>query len=835
MIAWKQADLKSASKNKSYKDNYFKSDDAAAGRHKEQYDKDDATSATRFYPFATDHAPGVTTGPSSTTYNTVVANERHAGKDLMVIDFGANYCHLPLGTVFTFSGDSSATQYMVIAVDGVTQTTRKLKTVDGEATEEYTKSQTYKVTAVKKQADGWYPPIHEAGHVRLSGPQVAFIADTDDPTRNRRYRVRYTWQAEEDLASPWLAVSNPASTDGGGAFFLHQKNDEVLLNYEGGNIERPYIVGALQKQTPDDDKEATVHLSTRTNYAVLSTPAGHRITMTDGAGYGVVSFLANMFPIVNLIKGFAPNKFAKPDDAESKKYEGNIEITDANGLFSIKGSTDERNVTIKSVFGDVKINAFTGITVSAPNGDVKIQGKNVSIEAGNNLTLKSGANIASGFMGKVHLGKFTAADVGKAALEATAKYAINKVMSYLDLSLMRHVMETFLRPIEGTLQVKSLRYLKLESGKGEAVVPVEAYQQAYAEKETKTSIPKGIHDTFNAVKPVVDDIINEFNDCYFSIYVGKRNYENRVKFNDKFYALKTDELLNKLYQKNDDVVTVEDLKFVELLSVKDEDINKAVAQEANNLEGADLAQRKEAIKAERNGKRTQILNGVKFLAREIQKMKKLIGSGKIDKELHVPRECDAEKLGRAIKQENCLEDGNAGTLTLVRQHFKDQFNKEISFETLESLKKRLRCVVYLNLVKEYKLPRKAMGDLKQVPPEPAVNVSVIDAVQWTTYVDSVLCELDPEKEKPGLMGTLGKTAVDSFKKNVFFWSNLADHKVWGAEKNGAILFSSGPATHVLDKEIYRANVDYSSTVKYGEDPNDAHTGYTDLLHEIMKG
>ena len=43
--------------------------------------------------------------------------------------------------------------------------------------------------------------------------------------------------------------------------------------------------------------------------------------------------------------------------------------------------------------GDVSIDAFSGITLSAPNGNVKIVGKNVSIEAGNNIEITSGNNI----------------------------------------------------------------------------------------------------------------------------------------------------------------------------------------------------------------------------------------------------------------------------------------------------------------------------------------------------------------------------------------------------------------------------------------------------------
>jgi len=45
-------------------------------------------------------------------------------------------------------------------------------------------------------------------------------------------------------------------------------------------------------------------------------------------------------------------------------------------------------VKINSCWGNVEVNAFTGISINAPNGNISIKGKNVSIEAGNNLTLK---------------------------------------------------------------------------------------------------------------------------------------------------------------------------------------------------------------------------------------------------------------------------------------------------------------------------------------------------------------------------------------------------------------------------------------------------------------
>ena len=838
-IAASQAEAKNKAKNDKYKDKYFNIADFSAenGLTAEQYNSKSAKDASRMYPFASDHELTDTVGPSSTSYNAVVANERMAGKSVIVIDFGANYKPLSLGSIFKFEGNDKD-EYIVIAVDVVTKLNRTLSMKLGKPVEEITKSLEYQVTAVKKQAAGWYPPMHEAGHVRTSGPQVAVVVDNDDPTRNLRYRVRYTWQSSDELATPWLAVANAASTDGGGAYFKHQVGDQLLLDYEGGNVERPYIVGALQKQTPGADKESKVHASTKTNYGVMSTPAGQRITMTDGTGAGLTAFLTNMQPFAKLLKGFAPDLFPKVDADWSLPLEGNVEITDNYGIYSIKASTDERNVSIKSIFGDVKVSAFTGITISAPNGDVKIQGKNVSIEAGNNLTLKSGGNIAKGFMGKAHLGKFSALDVAKAVRDEVTKGVINKVLSYADLSFIRHVLETFLKPIEGTLQVKSLRYLKLESGKGEAVVPVEAYQQAYAEKKTKTSIPKGIYETFRLVNIVVEGVIvklvelqNQCNQRYSAYHTECSKYNDSCK--------SAADLADALSDKKDVIVADADLGFKGALSIKDEDINKAIAKAAvDKNPGEDdeayTARVKAHIKGQRTQARTTLANLARELALSLLEMRNFITADGIVYDVQNVEGCDSDKLKNALHKPNCVNDGEQGVLHKLRNLAGEVISQPADVNAYGPIKTRLKRVVYMNLVKEYKLPRKAMGDLKQVPPEPAVNVSVIDAVQWTTYVDSVLCELDPEKEKPGLMGTLGKTAVDSFKKNVFFWSNLADHKVWGAEKNGAILFSSGPVTHVLDREIYRANVDFSQTVEYGANDIDVHRGFTDQIHVMMK-
>ena len=88
--------------------------------------------------------------------------------------------------------------------------------------------------------------------VRTAEAQVAFVEDNLDPNRFGRVRVRYPWQPSDGDKSPWVRMATPFATAGGGVTFRPCTGDEVLLNYEDGNIERPYVVGSLQSKYVTD-------------------------------------------------------------------------------------------------------------------------------------------------------------------------------------------------------------------------------------------------------------------------------------------------------------------------------------------------------------------------------------------------------------------------------------------------------------------------------------------------------------------------------------------------------------------------------------------------------
>ena len=265
----------------------------------------------------------------------------------------------------------------------------------------------------------------------------------------------------------------------------------MLVNFANGNVENPYVVGGLSlkgNKVPGSLAERDI---------VLSSPGGHTLRMDDGSGAGLTAFLAGvLFPGYDLLTTFVPQTSGPAGDLMvkwgadpeiSRNFEGGFQLTDRYGIYTISGSTDGRNVSVKSPWGDVAINAFTGITISAPNGDIEIKGKNVTIEAGNNLELKSGTDIGKRlrapekdtFMGGVGA---NAAEIGL----AVAKKLAEKV-NLIDMSYVRALAELLKRPAEGALTVKSRRFLKLEAGKGECEYPKDAYKDKVAQKKIEDS------------------------------------------------------------------------------------------------------------------------------------------------------------------------------------------------------------------------------------------------------------------------------------------------------------------------------------------------------------
>ena len=74
---------------------------------------------------------------------------------------------------------------------------------------------------------------------------IGLVTNNRDPDNLARVRVKYP-TLDEKSESAWARiVSVGAGPKGGGQLMLPQPDDEVLVGFENGNPDRPYVIGAL--------------------------------------------------------------------------------------------------------------------------------------------------------------------------------------------------------------------------------------------------------------------------------------------------------------------------------------------------------------------------------------------------------------------------------------------------------------------------------------------------------------------------------------------------------------------------------------------------------------
>ena len=468
--------------------------------------KDERMQEDNIYPFSTNdtNKSGIKdkqVAYSLAYYTNIQKGIESTERSRIQIELGDYFYKVSLGSIVKFDGD----EYIVVKIDSQIDS----QDTDGEA---------LNIEVIPyTNGENIYPPSAHVDSIRSAKAQRAIVTHNQDPLKMNRVRVRYPWQGTTDSttsedSTPWIRIALPMASDGSGFNFLPEVGDEAMINFENGNIERPYVEGMLYSNgqtVPGDYKRNGARFITSVN--------GHSIIFSDP---GKMNVLRTISPVFKTIGSFMGTPEISIND---RKAMGGIELTDEYGLYSIAMSSSSRSITISSPLGNVSINAFTGIKISAPNGNISIEGKNINIAAGNNLTLSSGNNIKSHFWPYYKKDGFL-----KSLLNAGVgllKSAISK-FNPIDMGLVRTVMETFLRPIGGTMLIKSNRYMCIEAGEGKAQIagrqivnnfwPWQTLFHAYKPQAVDTTIrykenavataliPKYLNDAINNIDSICD-------------------------------------------------------------------------------------------------------------------------------------------------------------------------------------------------------------------------------------------------------------------------------------------------------------------------------------------
>ncbi|NLW46372.1 MAG: phage tail protein [Firmicutes bacterium] len=208
-------------------------------------------------------------------------------------------------------------------------------------------------------SDFW--EIDQKNKSKISGVVIGIVTNNQDPEELGRVKVKLPRLSGED-ESNWARVATFMAGNERGAFFLPEIDDEVLVAFEHGDINIPYVIGALWNGV---DKPYETNRDGNNDRRVIKSRSGHLIRFDDQDG-------AEKIEIIDKTE----KNFITIDAATNKitvSSEQNLELVAKNGKVVI----DAQDVEIKSS-NATKIEASADMELKA-SGNMIVKGATVNI------------------------------------------------------------------------------------------------------------------------------------------------------------------------------------------------------------------------------------------------------------------------------------------------------------------------------------------------------------------------------------------------------------------------------------------------------------------------
>jgi type VI secretion system secreted protein VgrG len=279
------------------------------------------------------------------------------------------------------------------------------------------------------------PPERRTRKNLIQGAQTAVVTGPSGAEIHRgadtALKVFFFWDRhgkKDDTSSWWIRCTQSLASHQFGAVFTPRVGDEVLVVFEGGDPERPIIVGSVyngNNTPPYPEKEAT-----KTGLKTHSSPQakgynewyfddnagkelGYLYLQKDGEAFvnNNVKITIDKGDETRLYQeGSRTTKLEAKGDKEGNdtlhlakgclkvqidKGNYDLNLKEGNAQFAIKGETEweiekSQKTTVKK---DVVLTVHGDLTIKV-SGAVQIQGeKDVTIKAGGGMTLKAGKGL----------------------------------------------------------------------------------------------------------------------------------------------------------------------------------------------------------------------------------------------------------------------------------------------------------------------------------------------------------------------------------------------------------------------------------------------------------
>src|SRR5215467_11990020 len=218
------------------------------------------------------------------------------------------------------------------------------------------------------------------GSSKLRGVWLGIVVDNKDGGDNPGYRVKvkFPWLNDQETTF-WARIAVPMAGAERGVYVLPEIDDQVLVVFEHGDVERPLVIGALwnKKQEPVE-----VNDSAKNNTKLIKSRCGHRIIFDDKQGAEKITIVDKTKK--NKIVLDSVNKIIKIEsdgDVEIKAKTNIVMHSNALKVGTKEGITGKGQSLLTHSAKTFGLKASSGITIGGGNTTI-----NVSNSAATNVS-----------------------------------------------------------------------------------------------------------------------------------------------------------------------------------------------------------------------------------------------------------------------------------------------------------------------------------------------------------------------------------------------------------------------------------------------------------------
>lgn len=187
---------------------------------------------------------------------------------------------------------------------------------------------------------------------RFYGVAVAQVINNIDLSGQGRVQVNLPWLPE---LRPWARVAVPMAGSNQGIYFMPQRDEEVLVAFNQGDVREPFIIGSLWNA---QDRPPALATTDAVQKRLIRTPVGHELLFDE------------VQQSIQLTSSTSQKILIDPQKITLEAGNGSVKVT-------------------LNTQGDVTIEAPQSLSLKAPQ--IKLEGEALSLRGATSVRINGGS------------------------------------------------------------------------------------------------------------------------------------------------------------------------------------------------------------------------------------------------------------------------------------------------------------------------------------------------------------------------------------------------------------------------------------------------------------